>query len=129
MKQTINNFLKSLGLSIDERSRRGLRLEIKDNDLAIDGYRFPSDAEKRRYIELKIRANNGEIQDLFVAAPAGVSYRLTDGRDTLRYTPTFIYYDKNGLVLEDARKLQSEGNLHKIEMMKIQHDIEVKIIK
>ncbi|MEZ5427294.1 MAG: hypothetical protein R2747_13575 [Pyrinomonadaceae bacterium] len=127
--KTTNEFLESLGLRLDQSARRGIRLEIKDGDLSIDGYRFPSDAEKRRYIELRIKANRGEIHSLLVAGPAGVSYRLRDGCDTLRYCPTFIYQDKGGIVLEDARKIQSEDNLRKIELMKKQCGINVKVVK
>jgi hypothetical protein len=124
--KTAKDFLESLGLILDERTRRGIRLEIKNDDPFIDGFLFPSDAEKRRYVELKIKSATGEIQNLIVASAAGVSYKL-DGAES--YQPTFLYFNRFGeLVLEDARKFQSAENLQKIEMMKTDHNLVVKII-
>ncbi len=124
--KTANDFLESLGLNLDENSKRGIRLEMKNNDLFIDGFHFPSDAEKRRFIELKIKLARGEIQGLVVAASAGVSYKL-DGAES--YKPTFVYFNRFGeIVLEDVRKFQSPENLQRIELMKIQHALNVRII-
>src|SRR5688500_16029282 len=109
--KTAKDFLASLGLNLDETARRGIRLDMKGSDLFIDGFSFPSDSEKRRYVELKIKLARGEIQGLQVGSAVGVCYKL-DGADS--YRPTFAYFNRLGeIVLEDARKLQSKTNLEK----------------
>lgn len=119
-------FIQNLGLTFDSSMSR-IRFESKNDCFLIDGYKFPSESESRRYVELKLKALRGEIEGLLIGAQVGVSYRLENGES---YKPTFVYTNKRGeTVLEDARKIQSADNLRKIEMMQIERDIKVKLIK
>ncbi|MDQ3636209.1 MAG: DUF1064 domain-containing protein [Acidobacteriota bacterium] len=125
---TVTEQLAALGLQLDRKSRNSMRLDSIDNSLKIDGFSFPSDAEKRRYIELKLLEQRREIFDLLVCGAVGISYPLKDGKRTLSYQPTFTYSKQGERVFEDVRKMQSETNKRKIQMMKDQHQIEIKVI-
>jgi hypothetical protein len=125
---TVTEQLTALGLQLDRKSRNSIRLESIDDSLKIDGFSFPSDAEKRRYIELKLLEQRREIFDLLVCGAVGISYPLKDGKKTLSYQPTFTYSKHGERVFEDVRKMQSETNKRKMQMMKDQHQIEVKVI-
>ncbi len=125
---TVTEQLTALGLQLDRKSRNSMRLELIDNSLKIDGLSFPSDAEKRRYIELKLLEQRREIFDLLVCGAVGISYPLKDGKKTLSYQPTFTYSKQGERVFEDVRKMQSETNKRNIQMMKNQYDIKIKII-
>lgn len=72
------------GVSLQHKLGRGKRVEI-------DGYKFPSQAEARRYCELRLLQKIGEIRDLVVHP----SWRITLlGVDVCRVEMDFIYFRK-----------------------------------
>ena len=125
---TVTEQLNNLGLQIDRKSRSFMRLELIDDSLRIDGFTFPSDKEKRRFIELKLLEQKRMIFDLLVCDSVGISYPLKDGKKQVSYTPTFTYSRKGKRVFEDVRKFQSDLNLRKIQMMEDQHGIIIKVV-
>ncbi|MDQ3636082.1 MAG: DUF1064 domain-containing protein [Acidobacteriota bacterium] len=124
---TVTEQLTALGLQLDRKSKNSMRLESIDNSLKIDGFSFLSYAEKRRYIELKLLEQRREIFDLLVCGAVGISYPLKDGKKTLSYQPTFTYSKQGERVFEDVRKMQSETNKRKIQMMKEQIGLKLKL--
>jgi len=73
-----------------------------------DGYDFPSQAERDRYLELKFLQQCGEITDLKVHEPVFVlqdKFRDRWGQAVrdIKYTPDNSYYKDGILVIEDVK--------------------------
>ncbi len=115
---TVTEQLTALGLQLDRKSKNSMRLESIDNSLKIDGFSFPSDAEKRRYIELKLLEQRREIFDLLVCGAVGISYPLKDGKKTLSYQPTFTYSKHiSNAPKRDHRSENSNNSLFSLEQI------------
>lgn len=103
----------------------------------VDGILFPSKAEARRYLELKLLMQAGEIDELilqpqFVLAPGVVLHGKK--KPALRFTADFSYLDKKtGLrVVEDVkggRATATEAYRMRIHLLKHVHGIEVTEVK
>jgi hypothetical protein len=92
----------------------------------IDGIKFDSLKEAMRYTELRSLYRAGKIADL----QCQVRYQLVvNGVKIGRYTADFVYYDGNGLVVEDvkspATKKARDYVLRKKLMLAI-HGIEIR---
>lgn len=68
-----------------------------------DGHTFASGAELRRYRELKLMVQAGEIVDLMIHSPVfGI---VVNGHKVSRYTPDFSYHraETDEWVIEDVK--------------------------
>lgn len=101
--------------------------------IIIDGIKFDSKAEGRRYQELKLLQRAGEIKDLqlqpkFLLQPAfkknGKSYKK------IEYIADFSYYDDNKLIVEDVKGMETEVFKLKRKMFDYKYnDIELRVVK
>lgn len=97
----------------------------------IDGIKFDSKAEGRRYVDLKIMLQAGVIRDLacHTTYPLQEGFNLPNGRRVrpITWTDDFSYYDleKQEHVVEDVKGHQKEANKlrHKLFMFKYQQEV------
>ncbi len=100
----------------------------------VDGVTFDSKREARRYQELKLLERGGEIRGL----ERQISYELAppvrlDGesrlKPALRYVADFRYWDFriHGVVVEDAKGMESPVSRIKRHLMKSVHGIDVRL--
>ena len=97
----------------------------------IDGIRFDSQKEARRYSELRLLERAGEIRDLqyhkaFVLIPD----QRIDGRiveHPVKYEADFCYYDREGhAIVEDTKGVKTRDYIIKRKLMLYVHNIRVK---
>jgi len=100
-----------------------------------DGITFPSKAEARRYLQLKLLVRAGEISELKIQPRfelvKGVKF-TGDARakPALRYTGDFSYIDKSGhYVLEDVKGMATEAYKIRRHLMLALLGIEVKEVR
>lgn len=100
-----------------------------------DGFKFDSDLEYRRYLELKILVKAGKISDLRLqvkyelAEPVSFEFEARQKR-SLAYIADFVYFDNETkkTVVEDAKsKATKKNSTYRIKkhLMKSIHGIEV----
>ena len=90
----------------------------------VDGVRFASRLEARRYQELRLMEAAGEIRDLELQP----RYPLrVNGRLVCTYVADFRYWDVRAgrQVVEDAKGVRTSTYKLKAKLMKAVHDIEV----
>ncbi len=96
----------------------------------VDGIRFDSKKEARRYIVLKMLEDMGEITGLRrqVKFTLITGKRWSDGhkhRDTV-YIADFVYTENGVIVVEDVKGFRTDAYRIKRELMKEKYNIEVK---
>lgn len=101
--------------------------------IIIDGIKFDSKAEGRRYQELKLLQRAGEIEDLqlqpkFLLQPSfkknGKTYRK------IEYIADFDYYVGNKLIVEDVKGMETEVFKLKKKMFDYKYnDIELRVVR
>lgn len=98
--------------------------------VVIDGIRFPSQREGRRWLALKLRVVLGEISEL----ERQVSYQLAPSvriqgekraRPALRFTVDFRYVENGKTIVEDAKGFADTAFRMRQHLMKAIHDIDV----
>lgn len=94
------------------------------------GKTFSSKHEAKRYMELKILLDAGEIFDLRMQVPYELipSFKL-DGETYrgIKYVADFVYKDKDGNeVVEDAKGMRTEVYKLKRKLMAYVHKIKIK---
>ena len=95
------------------RQQDWIRIQKRHNKygnhkVVIDGIRFDSKKEGRRYAELKLMEKAGEIKDLELQKPYVILPSFFDkqgNRQTaVKYVADFVYVDKDGnTVIEDVK--------------------------
>lgn len=91
----------------------------------VDGIRFASRAEARRYGELKLMADAGLIQQL----ECHPKYEITvNGLHVCYYVADFRYIDGGELVVEDVKSSATVTKLYRLKkkLMKACHGISVR---
>lgn len=93
--------------------------------IVFDGYVFDTQAECARWMELKLLAQVGEIQNL----QRRVEYPLqVNGRMICSYTPDFRYEQDGKTIVEDVRTAPSTQVARiKAHLMKAIHGMEIKV--
>jgi hypothetical protein len=100
----------------------------------VDGIKFDSKAEARRWGELALLVKAGaisrvELQPVYVLAP-GVKF---DGdaraKPELRYRADFAYVEFGLRVVEDVKGVETEAFRIKRHLMKWLHGIDVRVVK
>jgi uncharacterized protein DUF1064 len=108
--------------------------KYKAKKAVVDGITFASQAEARRYGELKLLLKAGVIKHLtmqpyFQLAPA---VRL-DGKKrmkpALRYQADFSYTENSKLVVEDVKGVMTEAFRIKQHLMATIYEIQIRVIK
>lgn len=95
----------------------------------VDGIRFPSRAEARRYAELRLLEQAGEIYGLSLQAPFELAPAVViDGRKKprLRYYADFAYLEKGALVVEDVKGVRTAVYRLKKHLMMSVHGLEIR---
>ena len=90
----------------------------------IDGHKFMSKKESRRYVELRFKLWSHLISDLRLQVP----YELNPGgTHSLKYIADFVYKDEHGHeVVEDAKGYRTREYKKKKQLMLEVHDIEIR---
>lgn len=107
----------------------------------IDGIRFASKAEARRYTELKLLERAGEISELelqprFALTIDGVPVRMTSpgakgkkpSRRQLVYVADFRYRDENGVHTEDVKGKDTRLSQWKRSIVEHIFDVKIELI-
>ena len=92
--------------------------------VTIDGIRFASKKEGKRYAELKLLAKSGEISELQRQVP--FRYEL-DGELMFTYVADFTYLDKlEGLtIIEDVKGVKTPLYRLKKKLIEAEYNIEI----
>jgi hypothetical protein len=86
----------------------------------VDGIKFPSKREARRYGELKLLEQGGKIS----ALRRQVRYRLVQ---VVHYVADFVYIDESGVeVVEDVKGYKTPEYKAKKKLMESQHQIVIR---
>jgi hypothetical protein len=94
--------------------------------LEIDGYRFASKAEARRYRELRLMERAGEIGGLLVHP----DFPLTvNGVKVATYVADFAYWDRGRFVVEDVKGVRTPLYKLKVRMLAAERGIVVREIE
>lgn len=92
----------------------------------VDGIKFASMAEARRYRELKLLELSGEITGL-ECHPRFVIWE--HGRETIRYEGDFAYTERGAAVVEDVKGVETAVFRLKAKMFRALHpEIELRIV-
>lgn len=94
---------------------------------SVDGIKFASLAEARRYRELKLLEQAGEITGL-ECHPRFVIWQV--GRETIRYEGDFAYTDHGAAVVEDVKGVETAVFRLKAKMFRATYPkIELRIVE
>lgn len=98
--------------------------KYRNKPVTIDGIRFASQREGKRYVELKILERAGEIQCLTLQRP----YKLeVNGLHVCKYVADFVYVGSSGeIVVEDVKGVRTKEYIIKRALMKACLGIDVK---
>ena len=91
----------------------------------IDGIRFDSKKEAKRYLELKILEKAGIIKCLKRQVPYVIINKSRYGR-AIKYVADFTYYEDGKLVVEDVKGVRTPVYKLKKRLMAERFGIEVK---
>jgi hypothetical protein len=105
------------------------RRKYRNKPCEVDGIKFDSEKEAKRYSELKLLLKIGEIGLLERQKP----FLLIEVNETERkcvYVADFVYWDtKTGKqIVEDVKGIQTDVFKIKKKLMKEVHGIEIKIV-
>ena len=103
----------------------------------VDGIKFDSKAEARRYQTLKEMEENGEITDLTTQPKFELQTSYTNGTGqkirSIAYVADFSYVDKNGQrVIEDVKSEATKTQVYRVKKKlfeKIYHPITIKEVQ
>lgn len=106
----------------------GKRAKYRNVPTEVDGIKFASKLEAKRYAELKLLEMAGEIKDLAVHTSWLL---LVEGFDIGRYVDDFQYIDTRTkrLVVEDTKGIITPDCRIKLKLMKAIHGIDVQIVR
>lgn len=107
--------------------------KIPHTRVELDGYKFDSKAEARRYQELKLLAYNGDIENLEVHPSFDLMVLPRDDKPEVRvgkYTADFQYWDKEKrkFIVEDVKggsATKTEAYMLRKRMVEAMYGIEV----
>lgn len=90
--------------------------------VVIDGIRFASTKEGKRYAELKLLAKAGEIKSLEVQPSFDFSI---DGKHIFTYVADFSYSKGGRFIVEDVKGIRTPVYKLKKKIIEIHHDVEI----
>lgn len=112
--------------------QQGQPSKYRNRKTILDGEKFDSMAEAKRYHQLQILQRTGEISDLtrqvsFELAPACMVQGVR--KRALAYRADFTYNEKGKLIVEDVKGKLTEGYIIKRHLMKTVFGIEIRETK
>src|SRR5687768_16168047 len=110
---------------LEEKPKKKKKSKYGNNNKEVDGIRFDSEKEARRYGELKLLLKAGVIAFLKLQVP----FELNEGGShSLKYIADFTYTERDsGLqVVEDVKGMRSREYLKKRRLMLKVHGIKIK---
>lgn len=112
-------------------SARNLKNKYKNSKVVIDGIRFDSKKEARRYIELKMLERSGEISDLKRQVKYNLIPTQKQGKKTIEracdYYADFVYMRRDGCVIvEDTKGVKTPEYIIKRKLMLYVYGIKIK---
>lgn len=103
--------------------------KYKNEPTYVDGIRFPSKKEARRYQELRWMQRAGQITDLQRQVPFNLvpSQKTPRGKTIqgVKYIADFVYKHRGMTVVEDAKGVKTQGYIIKKKLMLWIHGIEI----
>jgi len=88
----------------------------------VDNIEFDSQAEARRYGELKLLEYNGDITNLIIHP---LFPMVHDGQKICDYEADFSYCENGELIIEDTKGFLTDVYKLKRKMMKIFHHVDI----
>lgn len=105
-----------------------MTLKYRNRITVVDGIKFSSAKEARRYSDLKLLQRGGQITDL----KRQVRYPIdVNGVPITHYVADFTYLENGSLVVEDVKsKITAELPLFKVKqhLMRAVHGVEVRVV-
>jgi hypothetical protein len=101
-------------------------LKFRNKPVTVDGIRFDSKAEARRYGELKLLERTGKISDLKLQDTFDLP---VNGVVVCSYRADFTYVEDDNLVVEDVKSAATSKNpVYRIKkkLMKVVHGIDIR---
>ena len=96
----------------------------------MNGIRFDSVKEARRYIDLNLLQRAGQIHDLQIQVPFILIPKQKDSKGRVirevKYIADFVYTEKGRKVVEDVKGYRTKEYQIKKKLMKYFHNIEIK---
>lgn len=92
--------------------------KYRNKKCEMDGHKFDSQKEMKRYQVLKEELKRGEIKNLFLQ----VEYELTKG---IKYRSDFVYFRGPKLIVEDVKGFKTPVYRIKKILMKNLHGIDI----
>ena len=111
-------------MSIEEyRAMQKKPHKYRSEPMTVDGHRFPSRREARRYRELKLMEHAGIISELKLQ----VRYALhVNGIVVTHFVADFVYIEKGQQAVEDAKGFRTDIFRIKKKMMAAEYGIDIK---
>lgn len=101
--------------------------KYRNQKVMVDGIKFDSKKEARRYQELKLLKRSGKIENLRLQVPYVLIDKSNHGR-AIKYIADFVYYD-NALkkeIVEDTKGYRTDIYKLKKRLMVERYGIEIK---
>ena len=96
----------------------------------MNGIRFDSVKEARRYVDLNLLQRAGQIQDLQIQVPFILIPKQKDSKGRVirevKYIADFVYMEKGRKIVEDVKGYRTKEYQIKKKLMKYFHNIEIK---
>jgi len=99
------------------------RVKYNNVKTVIDGIKFDSKKEAKRYTELQLLAHQNLISDLRLQVPFVLAPSVVIGgrkKPAIRYIADFVYYDKGKQVIEDVKGVLTDVFRIKRHLMMVQ---------
>jgi hypothetical protein len=91
--------------------------------MVVDGIRFASRKEARRYSVLKLLQRAGEIGDIQLQVTFSIEI---NGMHICNYRADFVYWEKGFRIIEDAKGVRTDEYKLKKKLMEAVHNIKIK---
>nr|DAO57952.1 MAG TPA: Endonuclease [Caudoviricetes sp.] len=102
-------------------------MKYHNRKIVLDGIRFDSAKEARRWTELKLLERAGEISNLQRQVKFEVIPKCGKER-SVTYIADFVYQEKGNTVVEDVKGVRTKEYILKRKLMNWVHDIQIKEI-
>lgn len=101
--------------------------KYKNQKVTLNGIKFDSKKEARRYYELKLLERAGIIKELKLQVPYVLIEKSKHGRE-IKYLADFTYIEKGKLIVEDVKSSATKTPLYKLKkrLLAERYDIEIK---
>jgi hypothetical protein len=98
--------------------------KYRNKPCEIDGIRFDSQAEGRRYEQLKLLERAGEIREITLQPKFPI---VVNGRKIGRYTADFAYFDRltGKRVYEDVKGVKTQVYKLRKKLVEALHDVTI----